>query len=228
MAIWVGTNLLPLIPYFTFITRTFPRLLGLLRKRLRIINRNIDRLCAIFQALNEGHAGAWWESQPLMETASYVTAIGERETPTTPLIPFRKHVSPNGRVIWWNSNNLRQCRSLGYTYPELSRSKSDSGALRQWVIDTYEWTTISGNPPPFENLFTTVDLDKVEAFPEALEIDGRGPAIEVPKYTQGFWSRLFNRSPPQTISARKRYKHMKGLISDRKMTQWNMTIKVHK
>jgi hypothetical protein len=181
--------------------------------------RNIDRLFAIFQALNEGREGSWWISQPLLERPSYVTAIGEKETPTSHLIPFRKHTQPSGRTVWWTSNDLRNCRSLGYTYPELVSSRSDPRALRQWVIDNYEWATISGNPPPFENMFEAVDLDLVEAFPRNIQIDGKGPPIQIPKQSRGIFSRLFHREQSPAASARKRYKHIKALITDRKMTQ---------
>ncbi len=102
-----------------------------------------------FQALNEGTEGAWWTSQPLLERASYVTAIGAKETPTSHLIPFRREIQQNGRINWWTSEDLRYCRSLGYTYPELANSKSDPRALRQWGhrhvrVDHYLWksTTI--------------------------------------------------------------------------------------
>lgn len=113
--------------------------------------------------------------------------------------------------------------------------------LRQWVIDNYEWTTISGDPPPLETVFNTEDLQSVDLFPERLQIDGRGPLIDIPKerfiYGRGIASsigtiprvlgRCFKRSERGT-PAQKRYKHLKGLIRDGKLTHWNVTIKVKK
>jgi hypothetical protein len=113
--------------------------------------------------------------------------------------------------------------------------------LRQWVIDNYEWTTISGDPPPLETVFNTEDLHGVDLFPERLQIDGRGPVIDIPKerfvYGRGIASsvgtiprilgKCFKRGE-RGSPAQKRYKHLKGLIRDGRLTHWNVTIKVKK
>lgn len=113
--------------------------------------------------------------------------------------------------------------------------------LRQWVIDNYEWATISGDPPPLETVFNTEDLEGVDLFPERLLIDGRGPPIDIPKekfiYGRGvvrsvsaiprILARCFKRNEHSSL-AQKRYKHLKGLVNDGKLTHWNATIKVKK
>jgi hypothetical protein len=109
------------------------------------------------------------------------------------------------------------------------------------VTDHYEWTTISGDPPPLETVFNTEDLESVELFPERLQIDGRGPIIDIPKekfiYGRAVASsvgaiprllgKCFKRRSEHS-AAEKRYKHLKGLIKDGRLTHWNATIKVKK
>jgi Tyosinase C-terminal domain len=143
--------------------------------------------------------------------------------------------------VWWTSRELRHCRTLGYTYPELVKTNSHPDMLRQWVIDNYEWTTISGDPPPLETVFNTEDLDGVDLFPDRLQVDGRGPPIDIPRerfvYGRGvvdsvgaiprILGKCFKRSE-RTSLAQKRYKHLKGLIKDGKLTHWNITVKVKK
>jgi hypothetical protein len=114
--------------------------------------------------------------------------------------------------------------------------------LRQWVIDNYEWTTISGDPPPLETVFDTEDLHGVDLFPERLQIDGHGPPVDIPKekfiYGRGvvssagairrLFGRCFKRSEGGGSPAQKRYKHLKGLIKNKTLMHWNATIKVKK
>lgn len=251
----------------------------------------------------------WNWNQPLLEGASYVTPVGQPETPRTPLIPFRKvykefiqhelihhdaiiqeqipqdadhqkethHTGAHHKkkhhnhghhktihhenappeevyiqeaydediphaeyeTIWWTSNDLRHCRQLGYTYPELVQTNSDVQLLRQWVIENYEWTTICGEPPPLKTIFSTEDLEFVEAFPHCLQIDGRGPELEVPKERPIYGKEVGSKSSiPQLLGncfirsertpTQKRYGHLKGLINDERLTHWNITVKVEK
>ncbi len=146
------------------------------------------------------------------------------------------------QTIWWTSNDLRHCRSLGYTYPELVQTNSDVRLLRQWVIDNYEWTTICGEPPPLETIFNTEDLKGVEAIPRGnLYIDGHGPPIEIPEEKcvygkEEFESRWtsFSRTMKSCFvrsernPTQSRYKHLKGLIKNERLTNWNVTIRVQK
>ena len=153
------------------------------------------------------------------------------------------------QTIYWTSNDLRRISALGYTYPELISTHSDPRLLRQWVIEQYEWTTIAGSPPPYSSIFSTEDLSHVEAFPSILQIDGRGPPIEIPEekpiYGREFLSsagtiprilgKCFGRSSGSGSSSsgertptQNRYAHLKGLVKSERMTQWNLTIKVQK
>ena len=217
-----------------------PLLLYLSPQPTQAQSSNIDRLFAIWEALNPSDE-LWRWQQPLLQDASYITPVGTNETPESPLVPFRKHRHPDGTPIWWTSKEVRYCRSLGYTYPELAKTNSDVLLLRQWVIDNYEWATISGDPPPLETMFNTEDLERVELFPERLQIDGRGPPIDIPKerFVYGrdiaksvgaiprILAKCFVRSESSS-AAEKRYKHLKGLIKNGKLTHWNVTIKVKK
>ena len=214
------------------------------KKLTRQISSNIDRIFAIWEALNPSDELWHWHQRLLPDAygrgGNYIIPIGTDETPETPLVPFRKNRYEDGRPIYWTSNDVRYCTTLGYTYPELVKTNSHPDELRQWVIDNYEWTTISGDPPPLETVFNTEDLKGVELFPEKLQIDGRGPVVDIPK--ERF---VYGRSVAKSVGAiprllgkcfkrseqsgpHKRYQHLEGLIKDQRLTHWNATIKVEK
>ncbi|XTI84099.1 hypothetical protein V2W45_1339157 [Cenococcum geophilum] len=74
---------------------------------------NIDCIIAIWQALNPKKR---FKRQPLRGGPTYVTATMTEERSTSPLVPFRKGFGDNGTPLWWTSNEVRDCRTLGYTY----------------------------------------------------------------------------------------------------------------
>ena len=83
---------------------------------------NVDRLFAIWQAINED---LWWPTD-LDNT--------EPES-TTPLTPFR-HTA--GDTDWWTSDSSRKCTDFGYTYPDLDIT--DSNALVSDIARRYNWS----------------------------------------------------------------------------------------
>jgi len=180
-----------------------------------------------------------WE-QRLLDHSSFVTPIGTRETPLSPLVPFRKQRHPDGCSEFLTSNDVGYCSMLGYTYPELAKTNFSTAQLRQWVINNFEWTTIAGDPPPLETVFEKEDLEDLEIFPPELLIDGRGPPIQLPAEEHGTWNSVkrYSSAAPRVLGScfgggkpsgvHKRYKHLKGLIKDGGLVNWNATILVRK
>ena len=203
-------------------------------------SRNIDRIFAIWQALNPN---TWDWHQPLLDGGTFVSPQGTDENPESPLVPFRK--SRNGdHAEWWTSNDLRDCRLLGYNYPQLAKAVGNVASLRQWVTENYEWTTIYGEAPPRMSLTESVGtLDNIEALPDTIRIDGIGNPIdrepvheeeeeEEEEEDRPFFSKIFHRNEKHAGAggkgARDRYRHIRPLLADGKLTHWNLTIKVEK
>lgn len=197
-------------------------------------SRNIDRIFAIWQELNPK---TWDWHQPLLDTATFVSPLGTDENPESPLVPFRKW-REGDEITWWTSEDVRDCRSLGYSYPELTRSGTDIRSLRQWVTDSYEWATIYGEPPPWKTLSETMGtLEKIEALPSTIRIDDRGEPVEKAdkvEYEDVSFSKriskIFHRNGSTNDSSyeRDRYSHIKPLLKSGWLMQWNVTIKVEK
>ena len=215
---------------------------------------NIDRIFAIWQTLNPE---TWGWDQKLLDSPTYVRGIGDSETPTSWLVPFRRRreetfdpfADPGSapkehpQVEWWTSNDLRRCRDLGYTYPELQLVKqeekgSDLRPLRQWVTNTYEWSTIYGDTPPWQSLFESDDFSRVEALPEVTRIDGTGEPVRVerpieakPNISSKMSNWFHRRGSGKTNMTRSdgdRYKHIRPLMRGHTLTHWNITVKVQK
>jgi tyrosinase len=215
---------------------------------------NIDRIFAIWQALNPD---TWGWDQHLLDSPTYVRGIGDKETPTSWLVPFRRKVEETfdpftdqepaqhehqPDVKWWTSNDLKHCSDLGYTYPELrlvkqSEKTPDVRPLRQWVTDTYEWSTIYGETPPWQSLFDSEDFSRVEALPEVTRIDGLGDPVRVetpvetkPNISAKMSNWFRHRGSGRTPGSRNndRYEHIRPLMKAHTLTHWNITVKVRK
>lgn len=214
---------------------------------------NIDRIFAIWQALNPN---TWVWDQHLLDSPTYVRGIGEKETPTSWLIPFRRKLAETfdpfadpelpprnpPEVEWWTSNDLKSCSDLGYAYPELELVKlgektSDIRPLRQWVTDTYEWSTIYGDPPAWQSLSQSEDFSGIEALPEVTRIDGAGkpvrlePPLETKLNVSAKMSKWFRRrgtGKTHGSRSRDRYEHIRPLMRAHTLTHWNLTVKVRK
>jgi hypothetical protein len=96
---------------------------------------NIDRIFAIWQALNPD---TWDWDQGLLDSPAYVRGIGDRETSTSWLIPFRLEIEESfdpfadpgsaprepPKVEWWTSDALRRCSDLGLYVPRTSTGET--------------------------------------------------------------------------------------------------------
>jgi hypothetical protein len=100
-------------------------------------NSNIDRIFAIWQELNpdkfftEGYQGDFDQK---------VIGLPQTVTPTTPLRPFHKDTEGN----YWNSEEVRDFRALGYTYPDLDPVKPGSQAGVAFDADAYKTRLFEG------------------------------------------------------------------------------------
>lgn len=125
-------------------------------------------MIAIWQTLYEKQ---WWAEQ-LGNGSNFIEPSGIGEKPSSPLVPFRKKVTDNG-PIWWTSDDLRDWTTLGYNYPQIPTKKGDLAALNAWVNEAYEWTTVNGTPPSFEDLLQGQILHPVQVLPEVIKVDGK-------------------------------------------------------
>ncbi|CEL03900.1 hypothetical protein ASPCAL05038 [Aspergillus calidoustus] len=98
---------------------------------------NIDRIFAMWQELNpdkfftEGYQGDFDQK---------VIGLPQTVTPTTPLRPFHKDTEGN----YWNSEEVRDFRALGYTYPDLDPVKPGSQAGVAFDADAYKTRLFEG------------------------------------------------------------------------------------
>jgi len=92
---------------------------------------NVDRLFALWQAANPTVF-----VQPGQEfRGTFVTKPGDTSTSASPLIPFRK--APNAP---WTSDDCRDTKALGYSYPELldmEQNKLDPRQFAAQMISRY-------------------------------------------------------------------------------------------
>jgi tyrosinase len=81
---------------------------------------NVDRQIAIWQSLWPDN----WLSDCFAETPTWTIDLTQDNilNSTSPLTPFHK----NAAGTFYNSDNVRNIRNLGYTYPELANSPSHS------------------------------------------------------------------------------------------------------
>lgn len=91
---------------------------------------NIDRLYALWQALNPGK---WFETDIQGEFDQKIVGMGDVVTNQTPLRPF--HKDEQGTV--WTPDDARDWYQLGYTYPELKTGKETIAQILEMVNDAY-------------------------------------------------------------------------------------------
>ena len=115
--IWRSLITLRLIPFFGFIIRmrtlTFPQINKPCSSGLTIIHSNVDRLFAVWQALNPT---SYTINQPAGDGTFVITA-STIETDTTPLAPFNDATGNN----YWTSDAVRSTETFNYAYPETQR-----------------------------------------------------------------------------------------------------------
>jgi tyrosinase len=78
-----------------------------------LVNSNVDRLFAIWQALNPTS----YTIRERTQDGNFVTQAGSVETSSTPLTPF---VDASGNT-YWTSEGVRRTETFNYAYPETRR-----------------------------------------------------------------------------------------------------------
>ena len=78
-----------------------------------LLNSNVDRLFAIWQAINPTS----YTIDESTETGNFVTVAGSVETSSTPLTPFVDASGSN----YWTAETVRQTENFNYAYPETQR-----------------------------------------------------------------------------------------------------------
>ncbi|KAI5777171.1 hypothetical protein EDC01DRAFT_429778 [Geopyxis carbonaria] len=139
---------------------------------------NVDRLGALWQALHPKLAKSW---ETFEGDSSTFWTEGTKESPTTPLIPFRR-----AKEEYWNTIDTRDFTRFGYTYPELTGWKSnqteqEAKSLRNSVATKvrklYGPAQISlakSAPQPTEKFLQKI----VETSPEVAELSVSGIPVE--------------------------------------------------
>ena len=148
-------------------------------------------MTAIWQTL---HGEQWWVEQ-LGNGSNFIEPSGIEEKPSSPLVPFRKQLTNNGPV-WWTSDDLRDWTALGYDYPQIPTKKGDLAALNAWVNEAYEWTTVNGAPPSFEDVLQQQILHPVQVLPQVIKIDGKHLLPDGDLHIRGLAPQLSQSSQP--------------------------------
>ncbi len=78
-----------------------------------LLKSNVDRLFAIWQAINPTS----YTIDETTETGNFVTVAGSVETSSTPLTPFVDASGSN----YWTAETVRQTETFNYAYPETQR-----------------------------------------------------------------------------------------------------------
>lgn len=129
---------------------------------------NVDRHYALWQA---SFPDAWWlPGEMAAFQNSFTTKTGTIETPTTPLLPFRKPKPPTSAAsqVYWNTNDLRSVRTLGYQYdpiPSTASRQARTDAALEEINKRYAWYKTRPDIKDARSL-DPVPMDKVEAFTE--------------------------------------------------------------
>ena len=90
---------------------------------------NVDRLFAMWQAINPSSYGA---SQPAPAN-TWTIAKGSTQNAASPLAPFHKDTSGT----FWTTNDVKNTNVFHYTYPEFSNSDGSSAAINSYINKLY-------------------------------------------------------------------------------------------
>ena len=171
---------------------------------------------------------------------NWVVRPGDVERPSDPLYPFRKSKRNSDNDTFWTSNDVRNWQNFGYTYlgkrikPGASGHnemisfpidlyKTDPKDLKVFCTQFYGWMDNKGmdDMAPIPDLiyqFYPTDISNVEA------LTGK-PSSERP-LPKPYISRTPNNPTPNPTYPD--YSHLKGLILNGCMRQWNAYITVEK
>jgi hypothetical protein len=173
--------------------------------------------------------------------ANWAVPEGHIERPSDHLLPFRKSKRNGGHETFWTSDDVRNWQNLGYTYlgKRINRGvsgqnelvsfpigldKTDPKDLKAFCTQFYGWMDNKGmdEMAPIPDLiyqFYPIDITQVEA------LTGK-PASERPPLPRPHPSRTPNNPTPNPIYPD--YSHLKGLIHNGCLRQWNAYITVEK
>lgn len=91
---------------------------------------NVDRYFALWQKINPNSYGATQNAPG----KTWTIAQGSSQNADSPLTPFHKDTSCNN---FWTSNQVKDTKTFGYTYPEIANSDGSSGAIISYVNKLY-------------------------------------------------------------------------------------------
>ncbi|KAF6830947.1 tyrosinase [Colletotrichum musicola] len=142
---------------------------------------NVDRLLAIWQGIHsrEPDSVSWWTSLDVPD-GNFVEPGSVSETPRTPLVPFRKGLTPgSGAPVWWTSNDCRDHLALGYDYPETAAARRSADAVRSltaWANTQLGWLAPRSPRPADEGAWSRLRrqvTQPIPAFPAKVLVDGK-------------------------------------------------------
>ena len=142
---------LPLIQFSGFTTgkQNTECEIGRLHEADDLFCSQIERLFAIWQAVNDKESESWFS---------------DAHTAEEPLLPFLKP-KDDGPGKYWTSNLSKQCETFGYTYPDLGGKGKDVGTRFR---NLYEWSvpiTNSRKSGTVPKEMKPLNLSEAEVFP---------------------------------------------------------------
>ena len=197
---------------------------------------NIDRITALWQASLGSHdKRGWWDEQATAE-GTWAVPEGTVQKSSDSLVPFRKSKKNTSHEIFWTSNEIRNWKTLGYTYQgkrivsrasglndlvsfDIDLDATDLISLNTFYGQFYSWMDNAAPVPALVRQFYPFDISSVEA------LTGK-PAPERPALPRAHPSRTPTTPSPDTVKPD--YSHLEGLIEDGKLRQWNANIRVQK
>ncbi|MCJ1382861.1 hypothetical protein MMC17_005974 [Xylographa soralifera] len=131
---------------------------------------NIDRLIAIWQRMNPDA----WDFSAFLFEPNFVEPYGLRQTPTTPLFPFRRLGNK-----FWDSNACRDPESLGYKYHDYLIADGDTAdQIKPKIRRFYGWLFQMGDRTVPDQAITGYPRNTTlaECLTSTVFIDSRVPA----------------------------------------------------
>ncbi|KAK6362700.1 hypothetical protein TWF730_000156 [Orbilia blumenaviensis] len=106
---------------------------------------NIDRLFAMWQAVNRDNAEAYIkrDDEFVSNYGTFAIERGSKINSTTPLPPFRKA----GGANYYSSDDVKSTKAFGYAYPETKDWERDPGDYVAWAIEQVNLKYGKSAPP---------------------------------------------------------------------------------
>jgi tyrosinase len=122
---------------------------------------------------------------------TFVEPADEKETPATPLAPFRRALHGQSEPTWWKSTDVRDYRSLGYDYPQTAAARQTgdlAAGLTAWANTELGWAVPPGSGDPGQpDQQALVHLkqqitEPIQALPSQILLDGTTPLNQGEEY----------------------------------------------